>query len=76
MVEWVGWKIESNEEYGKDFNEEGFQLVRAKLGKGGERDRLTIGLGLWSIIIWGGAELKLALFVSCLMIQILGTIKM
>ena len=75
MVEWVGWKRESNEEYGKHFNEEGFHLVRAKLGKSGERGRLAIGLGLWSIIIWGGAELKLALFLTCLMVQILGTIK-
>ena len=46
MVEWVGCKRESNEEYSKDFHEEGFQLVRAKLGKSGERGRLAIGLGL------------------------------
>lgn len=46
MVEWVGCKRECNEEYGKDSNEEVFQLVRTKLGKGGERGRLAIGLGL------------------------------
>ena len=45
MVEWVGCKRECNEEYGKDSNEEGVQLVRTKLGKGGERGRLAIGLG-------------------------------
>ena len=76
VVKWVGCERESNEEYDKDFIKEGFQLGREKLGKSGDRSKLAIELGRWSIIIWGRAGLKLALSVSCLMVQILGTIKM
>ena len=53
VLEWVGHNRKTNEEHDKDCVEVRFQLLSAKLDKGGERgDKEDIGAECGSIIIW------------------------
>ena len=56
MIEKVRSDRETDEDHDKDSDEEGLQLPRAKLDRGGERGRQGIGVGWCTVFIRDGAE--------------------
>ena len=56
-------RVRGDRENDKDYVEEGFQFPMAKLNRWW-REQGRLGVGCFIIIIWDGAELKVAWFCS------------